>query len=195
MTANDFIKSISFELGDHAKKFWDETELFIKLQKAYRELQKELPCFISNEEIDIKEGIDFYHLKFIAIKDISFYINLVKYEFEDIKFMNDRYKENLYALFNKELHINKALLKNEKAKVKYFYLKELENENDFITTPIEYEEALRLLTLSYLFEKAPKDSTKRDLSIHYLKRYSERLEVLKKNKRTKKRIQSNYQRI
>lgn len=195
MTANDFEKTLSFVLNDKDKKFWSEPELFINLQRAYREIQKELPCFISNENIDIKEGIESYQLKFTAIKDIDLYINGIEYNFEEIQYLNENYNENIYSLSQKQILINKAPLKDGIGKIRYFYLKELENENDYITTPVDYEEALRLLTLSYIFEKSPKDITKRDLSIHYLKRYNDKVISLKYKKQTKKNIKSKYQRI
>ncbi|MDX9744244.1 MAG: hypothetical protein RBT59_10525 [Arcobacteraceae bacterium] len=195
MTANDFGKTLSFVLNDKDKKFWSEPELFINLQRAYREIQKELPCFISNENIDIKEGIELYQLKFTAIKNIYLYINGIKYNFEEIQYLNENYNENIYSLSQKQILINKTPLKDGIGKIRYFYLKELENENDYITTPLDYEEALRLLTLSYIFEKSPKDATKRDLSIHYLKRYNDKVVLLKDKKQIKKNIKSKYQRI
>ena len=195
MTASDFLKSMSFEIGDTNKKFWSEPELFIKLQKAYREIQNDLPCFISSEIIDIKEGIELYYLKFSSIKRIDFRVNDTKYSFEELEYINEVYQENIYSLTQKQLLINKVPLKDGIGKIKYFYLKELENENDFITTPFNYEEALRLLALSYIFEKAPKDSAKRDLSIHYLKRYRDKLDELKNKKQIKRNQKSKYQRV
>jgi len=195
MTANDFGKTLSFVLNDKDKKFWSEPELFINLQRAYREIQKELPCFISNELIDIKEGIELYQLKFTAIKNIVLYVNDIEYNFEEMRYLNENYNENIYSLSQKQMLINKAPLKGGVGKIRYFYLKELENENDYITTPVDYEEALRLLTLSYIFEKSPKDITKRDLSTHYLKRYNDKVISLKYKKQTKKNIKSKYQRI
>jgi hypothetical protein len=195
MTANDFIKAISFALADKDKKFWSEPELFISLSRAYREIQKVLPCFISRENIDIKEGIDLYQLKFTTIKNIDFRIDDNIYTFEELEYINDKYDENCYSISQTQLYINKAPKKDGKGFIKYFYLKELENENDFITTPLKYEEALRLLSLSFLFEKSPKDTSKRDLAIHYLKRYEKIVDELKVKKKVKKNTKSKYQRI
>ena len=65
MIARDFILEASLELQEKSKdiKFWKDEELFIKLARAYRKIQKDLPCFVSNEELDLKEGIDLYNLK------------------------------------------------------------------------------------------------------------------------------------
>lgn len=197
MTAKDFILESSYELQEKSKdkKFWEDTELFIKLQRAYRNIQKDLPCFIANENISIKEGISVYNLKFTSIKGISLFINSKKYQEQEKEYiyknLND---EKLYNLEHKELTIYPAPRCDNNSTIAYYYQKELENENDYITTPIEYEEALRLLYLAYVFEKAPKDMTQRDLSIHYLKRYQNTLETLKR-KKTKKSATNSYQRI
>lgn len=197
MTAKDFILESSYELQEKSKdkKFWEDTELFIKLQRAYRKIQQDLPCFIANADVAIKEGINSYNLKFIAIKGISFFINGKKYSEQEkeyiFKNLND---EKLFNLSHKELSIYPTPVNDNNGIISYFYQKEIENENDYITTPIEYEEALRLLYLAYVFEKAPKDMTQRDLSIHYLKRYQATLETLKR-KKTKKSATNSYQRI
>ena len=197
MTAKDFILESSHELQEKSKdkKFWEDTELFIKLQRAYRTIQQDLPCFIANADVAIKEGISLYHIKYIAIKGISFFINGKKYfeqEKEDI--FKKHGDEKLYNLEHKELVIYPTPQSDNEGIVSYYYQKELENENDYITTPIEYEEALRLLYLAYVFEKAPKDMTQRDLSIHYLKRYQTAKEDIKR-KKTKKSATNSYQRI
>lgn len=197
MIAKDFILESSFELQEKSKdkKFWEDTELFIKLQRAYRNIQKDLPCFIESENISIKEGTIVYPLKFIAIKGISFFVNGKKYlEQEKEYIFKNLGDERLYNLSHKELSIYPTPVSDNNGIASYYYQKELENENDYITTPIEYEEALRLLYLAYVFEKAPKDMTQRDLSIHYLKRYQTTLDTLKR-KKTKKSVSNSYQRI
>ena len=88
--------------------------------------------------------------------------------------------EKIFNIQNKEILINPIPKDDDTGQVVYYYLKELENENDYITTPIEYEEALRLLYLSYIFEKPPRDFKDRDLSIHYLKRYEIKRDEIKK---------------
>lgn len=197
MIAKDFILEASYELQEKskAKKFWEDPELFIKLQRAYRTIQTDLPCFIANEDIAIKEGIAIYNLKFTAIKGISFFINSKKYlEQEKENIFKKLSDEKLYNLEHKELIIYPTPKCDNDSTIAYFYQKELENENDYITTPIEFEEALRLLFLAYVFEKAPKDMTQRDLSIHYLKRYQTAMELIKRKKTTKSTSYS-YQRM
>ncbi len=197
MTAKDFILSSSYELQEKSKdkKFWEDTELFIKLQRAYKTLQNDLPCFIANENIEIKEGISLYNLKHISIKGVSFFVNNKKYIEQEKEYifqnLND---EKIYNLSHKELTVYPLPKANNNGIIAYYYIKELTNENDFITTPIEYEEALRLIYLSYVFEKAPKNSNERDLAIHYLKRYTLQVDDLKK-KKSKKSSSSSYQRI
>lgn len=197
MTAGDFILESSYELQEKNKdkKFWDNPELFIKLQRAYRKIQQDLPCFIANENIAIKEGTTLYHIKHIALKEISLFINGKKYIKQEKEYIfKDLKDEKLYNLENKEIVIYPTPKNDNNATVSYYYQKELINENDYITTPIEYEEALRLLFLSYVFEKSPKDMTQRDLSIHYLKRYQVTIETIKR-KKTKKSVSNSYQRI
>lgn len=197
MIAKDFILETSFELQEKSKdkKFWEDTELFIKLQRAYKNIQTDLPCFIEHSDISIKEGIARYNLKHTAIKGVSFFVNGKKYLEQEkeyiFKNLND---EKLYNLERKELIIYPTPECDNIGLISYFYQKELENENDYITTPIEYEEALRLLFLAYVFEKAPKDMTQRDLSIHYLKRYQNALDTLKRKKKIKG-VTNSYQRI
>ena len=197
MIAKDFILESSYELQEKSKdkKFWEEPELFIKLQRAYRKIQQDLPCFIANADVAIKEGISLYHIKYIAIKGISFFVNGKKYfEQEKEYIFKNLGDEKLYNLEHKELVIYPTPKSDNDGIVSYYYQKELENEYDYITTPIEYEEALRLLYLAYVFEKAPKDMTQRDLSIHYLKRYQTAMESIKR-KKTKKSASNSYQRI
>lgn len=197
MVASDFILEASFELQEknQDKKFWNNSELFIKLQRAYKQIQKDLPYFVASEQIDIKQGINLYHLKFRSIKEISFFINDKKYVYEELEELFDMPENKIYNISSKQLQISPIPIHDNKGIVSYYYLKELENENDYITTPIKYEEALRLLFLAYVFEKAPKDMTQRDLSIHYLKRYESAKELLKRSKKTKKFLTSKYQRI
>ena len=199
MIARDFILEASLELQEKSKdiKFWKDEELFIKLARAYRKIQKDLPCFVSNEKLDLKEGIDLYNLKNKSIKAISLYINGIKYT-EQIKeyIYTNTNDEKIFNISDKELLISPTpLVSNFKIKATYYYQKDLENENDYITTPIEYEEALRLLFLSYVFEKPPRDMRERDLSIHYLKRYELEKAELKKYKRNTKSVNITYQRI
>lgn len=196
MIAKDFILESSYELQQKAgNKFWEETELIIKLQRAYKVIQKDLPCFIESEQVSIKEGISLYNLKHIAIKGINLSINNREYkEQEQEELFKNSSNERLYSLNHKELYISPIPANANNGILTYYYRKELENENDYITTPIEYEEALRLLYLSYVFEKAPKDMTQRDLSIHYLKRYEMQKDSIK-SKKKKKSVNSSYQRI
>lgn len=197
MIAKDFILETSYELQEKSKdkKFWEEPELFIKLQRAYRKIQQDLPCFIANEDVAIKEGTNFYFLKFIAIKGVSFFINGKKYlEQEKEYIFKNLGDEKLYNISHRELRIYPTPISDNNGIISYYYQKELENDNDYITTPIDYEEALRLLYLAYVFEKAPKDMTQRDLSIHYLKRYKTEMESIKK-KKIKKSTSYSYQRI
>jgi len=197
MIAKDFILECSYELQEKSKdkKFWEDTELFIKLQRAYKTLQNDIPCFIANESIDIKEGVNLYNLKFISLKGISLFVNNNKYtEHEKEYIFKNLNDEKIYNIFHKELLLYPIPKNDSKAIITYYYHKELGNENDYITTPIEYEEALRFIFLSYIFEKAPRNSNERDLSIHYLKRYEAKINSLK-IKKNKKSISSSYQRI
>lgn len=197
MTAKDFILGSTYELQEKNKdkKFWDETELFIKLQRAYKEIQKDLPCFIEDEEIAIKEGIRVYNLKFEAIRHISFMINHHPYSFHEKEYIYKNLDHSkIYNLETKQLLISPTPKKCNIGILAYYYIKELLNDNDFITVPYEYEEPLRLLFLSFVFEKAPKDMNQRDLSIHYLNRYKLSIAELKKQ-RIKKSVVNKYQRI
>jgi len=199
MLAKDFILESSLELQERTqsnKKFWNDEELFLKLNKAYKEIQKDLPCFICNEILDIKKGNTLYHLKHKALKPISLFINNIKYESVVLEYIFDEgFSENLYNISLKDLHLNKTPTYNTKAQVSYYYYKELENENDYLTLPIEYMEALRLLFLSFVFEKAPRDSKQRDLNIHYIKLYEQKKQEIKRYRKNKKSINTNYQRI
>ena len=109
MIARDFILEASLELQEKSKdvKFWKDEELFIKLARAYRKIQKDLPCFVSNEELDLKEGIDLYNLKNKSIKAISLYINGIKYT-EQIKeyIYTNTNDEKIFNISDKELLIS-----------------------------------------------------------------------------------------
>lgn len=197
MIAKDFILEGSLELQEKSpdNKFWKDEELFLKLARAYRTIQSDIPCFTSNEKFEVKEGIVLYHTKHKAIKGISLFINNYKYANQEKRYLfTNEIDEKIFSIENKEILINPIPKDDDTGQVVYYYLKELENENDYITTPIEYEEALRLLYLSYIFEKPPRDFKDRDLSIHYLKRYEIKRDEIKKRRNTKS-INSNYQRI
>ncbi len=197
MLAKDFILEASLELQEKNKvdKFWKDEELFLKLARAYRTIQSDIPCFTSNEKFEVKEGIELYYTKHKAIKGISLYINNYKYVNQDKKYLfTNESDEKIFNVQNKEILINPIPKSDDTGRVVYYYLKELENENDYITTPIEYEEAIRLLFFSYIFEKPPRDFKDRDLSIHYLKRYEIKKDEIKKRVNTKS-VNSNYQRI
>jgi|GEM_PF-2006221 len=214
MLAKDFILESSLELQERAtnnKKFYSDEELFLKLNKAYKEIQKDLPCFIFNETIDIKQGINLYHLKHKALKGISLFVNNIKYKLENVKYTYmsilpsaGNTKEHIYSVVNKELYISKVPSEKAnsqgernkaKANITYYYYKSLTNENDYLTLPLEYLEALRLLFLSFVFEKATRDSKERDLCVHYLKRYEQKKEEIKRYKKDIKSINTTYQRI
>lgn len=198
MIAKDFILEASYELQEKVdiNKFWSDRELFIKLNRAYKNIQKDLPCFVSNETLALKEGINLYHIKHNAIKGISLFINEDRYT-EQIKeyIYTNEDSSKIFNIENREVLISPTPKELLNADVTYYYQKELENENDYITTPIEYEEALRLLFLSFVFEKAPKDFKSRDLAIHYLKRYEIKIDLIKAYKRNTKSVKLKYQRI
>jgi len=197
MLAKDFILESSLELQERAtnnKKFYSPEELFLKLNKAYKEIQKDLPCFICNETIDIKQGINLYHLKHKALKGISLFVNNIKYKLENVKYTYNT-RENIYSIVNKELYISKVPSSKAKANITYYYYKGLTNENDYLTLSLEYLEALRLLFLSFVFEKATRDSKERDLCVHYLKRYEQKKQEIKRYRKDIKSINTNYQRI
>lgn len=197
MIAKDFILEGSLELQEKSpdNKFWKDEELFLKLARAYRTIQSDIPCFTSNEKFEVKEGIELYYTKHKAIKGISLFINNYKYANQEKRYLfTNEINEKIFSIENREILINPIPKDDDTGQVVYYYLKELENENDYITTPIEYEEALRLLYLSYIFEKPPRDFKDRDLSIHYLKRYEIKRDEIKKRRNTKS-INSNYQRI
>jgi len=197
MLAKDFILESSLELQERTtnnKKFWNDKELFLKLNRAYKELQKDLPCFISNENLELKKGINLYHLKYKALKGISLEVDNIKYKLENLKYVYNT-RENIYSISNKELYIGKIPSHKAKANIVYYYFKSLTNENDYLTLPLEYMEALRLLFLSFVFEKATRDSNKRDLNIHYIKLYEQKKEEIKRYRKDIKSINTNYQRI
>ena len=73
------------------------------------------------------------------------------------------------------------------------YEKKLVTENCEIELPAKYSEALRCLTLSYVYEKSKRDPKERDLSIHYFKRYTNEKENLKRKKRVTENVTSNFQ--
>ena len=89
MLAKDFILEASLELQEKNKvdKFWKDEELFLKLARAYRTIQSDIPCFTSNEKFEVKEGIELYYTKHKAIKGISLYINNYKYVNQDKKYL------------------------------------------------------------------------------------------------------------
>lgn len=199
MIAKDFILESYYELKMNLQnkadsKFWEDRELFLKLARAYRQIQNDLPCFVSNESIDIKEGKSLYYLKHNCIKASYCFIDGRKYHLQEKDEINNNQKSNFYNIQGRELLIS-HLPKEARANVTYFYQKELSNENDYLTLPLEYEEALRLLYFSYVFEKSPKALQDRDLSIHYLKRYEIKKEELKRKKTKQKFVNFSYQRI
>lgn len=199
MIAKDFILEASLELQERTttgNKFWKDEELYIKLVRAYREIQVDLPCFISNQAFKIKEGIAEYHTKHYGIKGISLYINNKLYNEQNLGYIFSNIdKEPIYNLTSRVLTISPVPQKDAIGEFTYSYYKELSSENDYITLPLEYMEGLRLLFLSFVFEKSPRNSKERDLAVHYLKRYEAKKDEIKRYRHNKKSVNKTYQRM
>ncbi len=197
MTAKDFISILTIDLQESNpnEKFWDDPQLLIKLQRAYKKVQEDIPYFISKENLVIEEGITRYYLKHKAIETVSLEAGITFFIYceEDRLF---QYKGlNYYTLDRNKLYLAKELNKDEEVVISYKYAKTIETINDEVELPARYDEALRLLTLSYIHEKSKGNSKERDLSVHYLKRYNSEVLNIKRKRKRVKNIRSNYQKV
>lgn len=197
MTAQDFISILSLDLQEtNAKeKFWDNPQLFVKLQRAYKKVQDDLPYFVSKEKLLIEEGNTKAYLKHEAIEDVSFKIDSMPYKYcenDNLYSYEDSY---YYTMDRKELTLARVPEKEMQGVIAYKYAKQLETLTDEIALPSKYEEALRLLTLSYVFEKSKGNSKERDLSVHYLKRYDRETMIIRRKRKRAKNVRSIYQKV
>jgi hypothetical protein len=195
MIVSDFLKilKVDFQEKNADKEFWDNPQLLIKIIRAYNKIQNDVPYFISRENLFIKEDITQYHLKHKALEDNSLKIEKSFYKFCESEDFYLYEGQAFYTLEKEILTLTKTPIKDSTARISYKYAKEIKSENCEIELPSKYNEALRTLTLSYIYEKSKGNSKERDLSVHYLKRYQSEKLILKRSKKYTKNITSNFQ--
>lgn len=195
MIVSDFLKilKIDFQEKNVDKEFWDEPQLLIKIQRAYRKVQNDVPYFIYRENLSIEKGTESYLLTYKALEDNSFKIENRTYTFCENDDLDDYEGKNYYTLEKENLILAKEPNSDMEARISYKYAKEIASEECEIELPNKYDEALRCMTLSYIYEKSRGNSKERDLSVHYLKRYQTEVFNLKRKKKHTKDITSDFQ--
>lgn len=185
MKAVDFITQTRVELDEKGSKFWSDEELFIKLQRSYIALQKDLPFFMHKEVLNIKKGEDSSHLMYEPLKNVRLVIEDKDVAFVDYDNIYLQRQTRAYTFYNKELLLNFTLEQDIPAAIVYKHAKNLDNINCYIEIPSIHYEALRLLLFSKIHEKPTRNTKDRNLSTHYLKLYERELREVSINKKTR----------
>ncbi len=197
MKASDFLILLRAELQEKSE-FHTDPELFAKLQRAYGSLQNDVPYFIHKEHLFIEQGISEYHLEFTPVKNATCHIDGVEIPFSGMEriFGHSESGAQAYGFMGDALYLKNAPLKECMGDVTYWHARKLETMQCNVELPHTYTEALRLLALSYIYEKPTLNSKQRDLSTHYLRLYMQALRGLVFDKKLRpKNITSKYQRI
>jgi hypothetical protein len=126
MKASDFILQIRDDLQEKSQH-WSKESLFIKLQRAYVSLQFDLPFFITNETLEIKEGKSEYNLHFTPLENIGLKINNVAFGYSKPESFYITIQERRYTFNERLLIINHIPVKDCNGSIVYKYQKELEN--------------------------------------------------------------------
>jgi hypothetical protein len=195
LKVSDFILETKHQLQEKSNDFWSKEEIFFQLQRAYIDIQTDMPYFVHNQAIVFDNTLSFC-LEHMPLKGLKLSIGSIEYEYCDIDNMyvdtNCTYK---YSFMNKELVIN-TVFNEINGFFAFKYIKELENENYYIELPLSWFTALRYLLFAYLHEKPTRNSKERNLSSYYYKMYQNALIKLKQTKQSiPKNIKSNYVRI
>lgn len=195
MLVSDLIEELKIDFQEKStdEKFWDEPQLLVKIKRAYKKIQNDIPYFISNEELLIQEGTKESLLTSESLEAISLKIDDEDYRFCEIDDLSIYKDKKYYSLAQDVLILATDVEKDSQADISYKHLKLLEDVSSKIELPSNYDEALRCLSLSYIYEKSKGNSKERDLSVHYLKRYNAEKEGLKKKRNYTKNITSTYQ--
>jgi len=195
MRASDFILQARDDLQEKSEH-WSEEGMLIKLQRAYIALQFDLPYFIVNQTLDIKEGKSEYYLTSTPLKNVMLKIAGEKFNYLDIENFYITSKKNQYTFNEDMLIINSIPVKDSAEKIVYKYQKVIETLNCEVELPVLYHKALRLLLMSEIHEKPLGNTKLRNLNTHYLKLYALEIKKLKTEQNTRPRnITSNYQKV
>ena len=208
MLVSDFITELKPIIKKKAgNENYDDIELYGYLKSVYVQLQKDKPIFT----------------KFIILKTVKDEMTYtLDEEVSDVTFLStagSEYKkqriDNFHKIYASQIS-NEPIFSIDLNQV-YLYpkpsatdmdidlsaniLKEITGEFDtaVFEVPLMLRESLRLLFLSRAFEKIPNkviDKTYVDLSLHYLKRYKQEIEEVKKASKIRHRnVKSNFQRF
>jgi hypothetical protein len=194
MIVSDFVLQVKDDLQEKSTH-WTVESLLLKLQDAYIDLQFDLPYFMAMEDIAIEQGKSEYYLKNVFLKNISFVIGGVTYEYTDMDnlFMSTM-SQKVYSHHNGKIMLNQLPQKDMEAKIAYKYQKTLKNKNCHIETPANWKKALEYLFKAYIYEKPTRNTKERDLNKHYLSLYKAEVRKLKEQQKAReKNITSKYQ--
>jgi len=195
MRASEVITQVRIELNEKSE-FWNDEELFIKLQRSYVALQHDIPVFITKEPLAIQIGKDEYYLAYTPLKNVSLLIDGSAYAYADVESFYAIGCDRCYTFEDNRLVLGFEPVEDTTGVIVYRHEKHLDNINCEVETPSGYMKALRLLFMSEIHEKPTRNTKERNLSLHYLKLYEMELKKLRVDKAMRpKNIKSNYQRI
>ncbi|PID47325.1 MAG: hypothetical protein CR967_04620 [Proteobacteria bacterium] len=194
MIASDFIDETKLLLQQKSKH-WHGRELFIHLSRAYNLLQFDLPYFSYKEDIGVLKGDDSFYLLFKPLENISLQLNGIKCKYSNIENLYN-HKDSRYCFEGEKVLLNFKAKTDCSVLICYKYARELKNKGCTFDLPPQYLEALRLLFLSFIYEKPILNTKERNLSSYYKKQYLVTINNIPKNTRNMaKNIKSKYQRI
>lgn len=194
MVARDFIEEVRVGLQEKSTH-WKDRELFLKLGRAYNLLQFDLPYFTCKESIEVKQDDEEIYLTHEALKNISLHVNGVKYRYANIEHLYHHGKHR-YSFLGDKVLFTQPFLSDGKADVHYMYGRRLKTLGCVLMLPPYYMEALRLLFLSFIYEKPTINTKQRNLSAYYKKEYVMAINGIPKTIRTSpKNVKSIYQKV
>lgn len=192
MYARDFIIQVRSDLQEKSQH-WKDEELFVKLQRAYVELQYKLPFFIVNETLSIEEGKTAYRLSSRPIKNVSLKIDNTKVDYSDNDYFYAHTPLAGYTFDNRDLLLGFEPTKACDGVIYYKTTKTLDTMNCVLEIPSEQHVALEKLFKSKIYEKPVLNSKERNLSAYYLGLYNKAVDDLKKDRPTRpKNVGTRY---
>lgn len=193
MKASDFIFQVKDDLQEKSPH-WSMESLLLKLQRAYIDIQSDLPYFVTTEEVAIKEGQSEYYLKEYFLKDVSFCIGADRWKYVKIDdLFISSVSQKVYTYHQNTIMLNQTPKKDATAKIVYRYRRAIKSMNCYIEIPEDYHTALAHLLKAYIYEKPTRNTKERDLNKHYLNLYAIKKNDIKNNKPRSKNITSKFQ--
>lgn len=179
MRALDFILQTRSDLQEKGEGHWRDEEMLVKLQRAYKELQRDYPYFRQKESLGILKAEQVYRLDLEPLKNVRLSIDGRKVNYVNPDYLDAEAERLAYTFEGHYLRLGFLPAADGDGEIVYRGLKEIETLNCVLELPSSYDESLSMLFKSKLYEKPPGNSKQRDLNAFYLRLYQQKLKDLR----------------